>query len=84
MRTANAMTELRTRIRFAIAALQGRPIARGVTAPGGITTNIHQRALVSNVDYDRDATPQIKVISTHPDGRREEIWQPDPYYPRGD
>ena len=43
------MTELLTRLRFALAALQGRPIARHITAEGGIATRIEAKPLIENV-----------------------------------
>ena len=43
------MTELLTRLRFALAALQGRPIARRITAPCGIVANILDDPLVEDI-----------------------------------
>ena len=43
------MTELITRLRFALACLQGRPVARHITAEGGIATRIEAKPLIENI-----------------------------------
>ena len=67
------MTELFTRLRFAVACLQGRPVARHLNCPGGIITKFEAKSLIADVEggHHRRSLPEDWSLNKASQVRRD-------------